>query len=238
MPEVEYSTVVAAPVERVWEYVEDLNRWCHLMVGYEALEIIDDRHSVWTLRGDVGILSREVKVQVDITEWIPRERVSFVVNGLTERLDGSGAFLMQRASDGGDGPGAPGATGEQRSGTPGSASIAAQRGPSVFRRLQSSIARSILRRLGRKAAKRRAALQAAAGTGPAASAPASPSAGSPGAPTSGAPASEATGSAYLTFQLRVRPLGPMAPMLEVLMAPMLEPAAKDLADGIRAAVET
>jgi hypothetical protein len=29
----------------------------------------------------------------------------------------------------------------------------------------------------------------------------------------------------------------MAPMLELLMAPMLEPAAQDLADGIRKAVE-
>ncbi|MDT4892361.1 MAG: hypothetical protein QOE97_1396 [Pseudonocardiales bacterium] len=209
MPEVEYATTVAAPVERVWDYVEDLNQWCHLMIGYQSLEIIDDRRSIWTLRGDVGILTREVRIQVDITEWIPRDRVMFVVTGISERLEGGGAFLMAREGDlAGESPGAhvPATLPARRNG--------------IVRRMRFAIVRAMLRRLGRKAAKAHAARVEAAPP-----------------PSPARVAASSTESSRLTFQLRVSPLGPMAPMLDLLMSPMLEPAAQDLADGIRAAVE-
>jgi carbon monoxide dehydrogenase subunit G len=221
MPEVEYATIVAAPVDRVWSYVEDLTNWCHLMVGYKALEIVDDRRSIWTLRGDVGILTREVRIQVDITEWVPRERVRFVVTGLTERLEGGGAFLMEP----GDEPSThePAAAGAEDGGRPAAATREPQR-DGLLRRLRFAIARAILRRVGRKAAAARAAAQAPVGTTSAAAPKPSP-------------ASFATDeTSRLVFQLRVSPLGPMAPMLELLMAPMLEPAAQNLADGIKEAV--
>jgi hypothetical protein len=231
MPEVEYATTVAAPVERVWAYVEDLNQWCHLMIGYEALEIIDDRHSVWTLRGDVGILTREVKVAVEITEWIPRERVTFVVTGITERLEGGGAFLMAAVPDGSepDADGGPG-TGDSAAG---STSVAETPRPKKLG-LRFRIARAILRRVGRKAAKAQAAQAAAR-----AERAATPATTAPVAVNTVNPAhAPAVGSSRLTFELRISPLGPMAPMLDLLMSPMLEPAAHDLADGIRAAVES
>jgi carbon monoxide dehydrogenase subunit G len=210
MPEVEYTATVNAPLDRVWNYVEDLNQWCHLMIGFQALEIVDERRSIWTLHGDVGILTREVRVQVDITEWLPRDRVTFVVTGITERLEGGGAFLMAAgdASDGADGDGV--------------ATRATKRGR--WRRLRFRIARALLRRVGRKAAGAQAAARAATDAT---------------AVTTAQPAQAASGgeTTQLTFQLRVSPRGPMAPMLDLLMAPMLEPAAQDLADGIRAAVE-
>jgi carbon monoxide dehydrogenase subunit G len=191
---------IGAPVERVWAYVEKLPNWAPFMVGFQKLQLVDDRRSIWTLRGDVGILSREVDIQADITLWEPLRRVEFTVTGLTERLTGAGSFVLEPA--GGQGPAA------------GSASppAAARRIP-LLRRLRRAVARFLLRRVM--------------------SPPAQPPA--PAAP--GPPAAAGGPGAALTFHLKISPGGPMAPMLELLMAPMLEPAAEDLAEGIRKALQ-
>ncbi|MCW2572158.1 MAG: hypothetical protein JWO88_2216, partial [Frankiales bacterium] len=199
--------------------VENLNNWCHLMVGFQSLDIVTDRQSVWTLRGDVGILSREVKVQVDITEWLPLDRVEFTVLGITERLDGAGSFVLRRSRDA-DAPASAG------SGHAAAEAVPVDR-PSLLRRLRFALVRRILKRVGRKAAGRAAsaAPSTATATGPS------------NVTTVLPPRVGADEQSRLEFQLRVSPGGPMAPMLELLMAPMLEPAAQDLADGIRKAVE-
>ena len=210
MPEVEYVTTVDAPLDRVWDFVQDMNRWGHLLVGFQSVEIIDDRQSIWTLKGDVGILTREVRMQVDITEWLPNERVSFTLTGITERLDGAGTFLMAEA-----GTAAPASA--ESAPVPAPVPSAPKVGP--FKRLQRAMARAMFRRIRKRAGRHAAAPAPTPGRDPLPTA------------ATGGPVSE------LTFRLRVSPLGPMAPMLELLMEPMIEPAAQDLADGIRAAVE-
>ena len=224
MPEVGYTTVVAAPVERVWDYVQDLHNWCELMVGYQALDIVDDRRSIWTLRGDVGILSREVKIQVDITEWLPLERVTFVVTGITERLEGAGAFILQPVGAD-DEPAAP--IDPAAPATANSTAPEPQKKDSLLRRARFAVVRLILRRVGRKALRARESMQAASSSSAAVSNATAPA----------TPGNTSGGRSRLEFQLRVSPSGPMAPMIEVLMSPMLEPAAIDLADGIRKAVD-
>jgi carbon monoxide dehydrogenase subunit G len=226
MPDVGYTTVVAAPVERVWDYVEDLNNWSHLMVGFQELKIVDDRQSIWTLRGDVGILSREVKIQVDITDWLPHDRVTFVVTGLTERLDGAGSFILQRLADGDSAEAtATSDASPTGDGMPSSSRSPAAR-PGLLRRWRFAFARWILRRLSRKSVANRARSAAEV-----------PSSSPSATHVTPVPAGGTAQRSRLEFQLRVSPLGPMAPMLELLMSPMLEPAAQDLADGIRKAVE-
>lgn len=204
MPEVEYVTTVDASLDRVWDFVQDMRKWGHLLVGFQSVEILDDRQSIWTLKGDVGILTREVRIQVDITEWIPNERVSFELTGITEGIDGSGTFLM----------------------APVDSSAIVDQPPSaappklgIFKRLQRAFARALLRRIDRRSSR-----------------PAPPAA-RPDVAQRADRASAGGPASQLSFRLRVSPLGPMAPMLEVLMEPMIEPAAQDLADGIRAAVE-
>jgi carbon monoxide dehydrogenase subunit G len=199
MPEIEHSVRIDAPVERVWAYVEKLPNWAPLMIGFQKLQLVDDRRSIWTVRGDVGILSREVDIQADITLWEPLQRVEFTVTGLTERLTGQGSFVLEPAGE--QGPAAGSA----------SPQAATPRVP-LLRRLRMAVARFLLRRVMSSPARR----SAPAGPGPAA-------AGGPGS--------------VLTFRLRVSPGGPMAPMLELLMGPMLEPAAEDLAEGIRKALQ-
>ena len=53
----------------------------------------------------------------------------------------------------------------------------------------------------------------------------------------GANAGPGAGMAKLTFRLRVDPGGPMAPMVNALMKPMMLPAAEDLANRIMATLE-
>lgn len=218
MIEAEYSIELALPPEDIWRYVEVIPNWAPLVVGFQKLELVDDRRSRWTLRGDVGILARDVEIQADITRWEPPAHAEFQLTGVTERLSGQGTFHLTPLPDaagrepagGGPGPvaGSPGATatGQARPETGG-----------LLRRIQFALAGLVLRRLRRR-------------LGPPA---ASPAGGGP-APAAPGPGG---GSCRLTFRLEMAPGGPMAPMFELLMRPMVEPAAQDFLQGLRQALE-
>jgi carbon monoxide dehydrogenase subunit G len=94
MPEVEYTTTMALSRELVWDFVKDMNHWAPMLTGYQKHEILDEKDSVWTLKGDVGILSRVVKLQAHVTEWIDRDKVAFTLTGLNEKVDGGGELVM------------------------------------------------------------------------------------------------------------------------------------------------
>ena len=94
MPEVEYTTTMALSRELVWDFVKDMNNWAPMLTGYQTHEILDETDSLWTLKGDVGILSRVVKLRAHVTEWIDQERVSFTLTGLNEKVDGGGVLVM------------------------------------------------------------------------------------------------------------------------------------------------
>jgi len=94
MPEVVYSKSVPASRERIWEYVKDMDNWAPFIMGYQSHEQKDDRHSIWTVKGEMGVLARTVVFDVKITEWLPLQRVSFSLEGVTEKCDGGGSFLI------------------------------------------------------------------------------------------------------------------------------------------------
>lgn len=232
MPDVTYTTEIDAAAQRVWDYVEDFDNWAHLMIGYQKYELVDERQSLWTLRGDVGILSRAVDIRVDITEWVPPSRVDFVVTGVTERLSGSGSFLLEAVSVDTPPAAEPAAaepSAAEATPTPVAAPVPpAKRG--LLDRLRLAFGRFVLRRLRRRQLPPAAPTTEPAPTPEPVAAPAS----EPAPATVSTPSGDRS---RLTFQLEVRPGGPMAPMLELLMSPMLEPAAEDLALGIRRALE-
>ncbi len=99
MPEVTYETVMRLPVDTVWRFVEDMNNWAPFLTGYQKHEIKTDTNSQWTLKGDVGILSRTVELDVNITEWVEQERVAFTLVGLNEMVEGGGLFLLGPLAD-------------------------------------------------------------------------------------------------------------------------------------------
>jgi carbon monoxide dehydrogenase subunit G len=97
VPEVEYTTTVGLPREAVWDFVKDMNNWAPYLTGYQTHEVLSDTDSVWTLKGDVGVLARVVKLKAHVTEWNGPQRVSFTLTGLNEQVDGEGTLEMAAA---------------------------------------------------------------------------------------------------------------------------------------------
>lgn len=97
MPEISYTTTMKAPRSEVWEFVQDMNNWAPFTRGYQTHEVINDRESLWTVKGDLGPISRVTKFHVTITEWIEGEKVAFIVKGLNEPINGLGAITIADA---------------------------------------------------------------------------------------------------------------------------------------------
>jgi carbon monoxide dehydrogenase subunit G len=96
MPEVEYVTTMKLAPEAVWEFVKDMNNWAPFLTGYQKHVIENETDSVWTLKGDVGVLSRTVELRAHVTEWNGPEKVSFTLKGLNEVVEGGGTLLIQK----------------------------------------------------------------------------------------------------------------------------------------------
>jgi len=96
MPEVTYKTTMNLPVHAVWDFVKDMNNWAPFLTGYQKHEIVDECDSIWTLKGDVGVLSRIVELKAHVTEWAGPERVTFTLTGLNEQVEGGGTLFMSR----------------------------------------------------------------------------------------------------------------------------------------------
>ena len=96
MAEIEYSTSARLPVESIWDFVQDMDNWATFLTGYQGHEKHGEQDSLWTLKGDVGVLQRRVQFRVKVTEWDGPERVSFELEGVNEPMSGSGTFTMGR----------------------------------------------------------------------------------------------------------------------------------------------
>ena len=98
MPEVAYTTEMRLPLDDVWAFVSDMNNWAPFLTGYQKHEILDATDSLWTLKGEVGILSRIVELRAHVTEWVEPQRVSFTLTGINEAVDGGGTLILRRAT--------------------------------------------------------------------------------------------------------------------------------------------
>ena len=96
MAEVEFTTTAKLPVQTIWTFVSEMDNWAPLLTGYQTHEKQNDNDSVWTLKGDLGSLTRTVKFQVNVTEWAGPERVTFELKALNEAIEGAGEFVMER----------------------------------------------------------------------------------------------------------------------------------------------
>ena len=192
MAEAEYSTTANLSADTIWAFVQDMDNWATYVVGYQSHEQHDDRHSTWTLKGDVGMLTRMLTFEVHITEWSGPERVRFTLKGTNEMVGGEGCFTLEPA-------------GPEAAST--SAAVVPAARPWWLRWLES-IARFFYRWRHGTAER---------------------------APESAAP--PGTARTRLTFQLRLEPGGPMAPMINALITPLLMPAAEDLANQIMGHLE-
>jgi carbon monoxide dehydrogenase subunit G len=187
--EASYSTTTWVPGERVWAFVEDMDHWARFVTGYQSHEKKNERESVWTLKGDLGVMSRTLTFRVLITEWNGPSQVRFQLTGVNEPMSGEGAFTIER-----DGAQPAASTLPEP----------ARRRGMLFRVFEAFF-RRLLGRLGGRVERE---------------AP---------APTSGV--------TRLSFALRLDPGGPMAPMVNAMIKPLMLPAAEDLANRILAHLE-
>jgi len=202
--EARYTTSTRVPAGQVWDFVQDMDHWARFVMGYQAHQKNSDTESVWTLKGDLGVMSRTLTFEVLITEWNGPSQVRFTLRGVNEPMSGGGAFTIEPAAAEASVAGA----GEiVAAGATAPAPAPAPRKGLLMRWLEA-LARWFLRLLGGRAQRE---------------APPAPGAGGAGS--------------RLSFELRIDPGGPMAPMVNAMIKPLLLPAAEQLADRILAHLE-
>jgi carbon monoxide dehydrogenase subunit G len=188
LPQVSYTTILGRAISPVWDFVQDMNNWASFVTGYKKHEQQSDTDSVWTVRGDVGMLSREVQLQVHIAEWVDAERVRFQLKGVNEAVQGEGCLTIRPLSAGD------------------ALEVIPKKRFFLFRWMDRLFSFFYRRKHG-------------------------------SVQRSGV-AAEAKDRCELTFTLSMNAQGPMGPMVNVMLAPLLRPAAEDLANRIAAALET
>jgi carbon monoxide dehydrogenase subunit G len=156
MPEVEYKTTMRLQPEQVWEFVRDMNNWAPFLTGYQKHEIESETDSVWTLKGDVGVLSRTVRMRAHVTEWNGPERVAFTLVGLDEVVEGGGTLTIAKPN----GPAEAGATSAMGAST----AIDKPIKLGLWRRLVNAIFRWMFRRMHGEGPKRIASKAGEAGS--------------------------------------------------------------------------
>ncbi len=203
-----HSTEIDVSVDQTWEYLAEFDNWAPFVVGFMKLRRVDAETTVWTLKGDVGVLSREVDLEVKILEWTAPHRAVFSITGVVEQLTGTGSFEVTA-------PAAEGSLEDTEA-----VKTPVEPKPSLRKRFERWFA---LRLLGRARKASGGGVRSAARTD------------SPDEPR--VRPSDPAERCMLTFALEVTPGGPMAPMVEMLMRPLLEPAAEDLSTQIRQGIE-
>jgi carbon monoxide dehydrogenase subunit G len=100
MIETEQSASIVAPIDRVWDYVQDIRRWANLFPGCQECAVHDEHDSRWILKVGAGGLVRTVTVLVHVDEWAGPERVSFSFKLQGDPVEGSGAYIAERRGPG------------------------------------------------------------------------------------------------------------------------------------------
>ena len=100
MEKINYTVTVEIPLNVMWEFICDFDNWAPMIKGYESHEKIDEKQSIWMIRGEFGAFSRLTKFKNNITEWVEKERVSFEMTGVNEPVTGGGSVVLKPMEDG------------------------------------------------------------------------------------------------------------------------------------------
>jgi carbon monoxide dehydrogenase subunit G len=93
MPAITESVTVDAPLGQTWDFVKVMQNWAELLPGFEGMTVLSETDSEWKVRGDVGILTKLVTMQVHITDWADLAHVKFSVVCKEEPLTATGALI-------------------------------------------------------------------------------------------------------------------------------------------------
>lgn len=96
MIETEQTVLIEAPIEQVWDFARDMERWANLMPGMREFTVLNEDDSRWTLKVGVGGLVRTVNVLVHVDKWDGPGRVSFFYKLEGDPVSGGGSYLATR----------------------------------------------------------------------------------------------------------------------------------------------
>ncbi|PIC74263.1 CoxG family protein [Sporosarcina sp. P17b] len=99
MPNSTKEIKVAATSQQVWSFLIDVDQWAPLIPGYIEHEKSNDQQFKWKFRADLGVIQKNIVMQVDITEQAEHSKVAFTLEGLNENLEGNGSFQVEDAID-------------------------------------------------------------------------------------------------------------------------------------------
>ena len=95
MPQGTHTVELPLNIETIWGFVHDMNNWAPLVPGYIEHEILSERQSTWSFKGDLGFMKKKVKLKIDIKEWKEPTQVTFDLTGLSDNFNGGGYFLAE-----------------------------------------------------------------------------------------------------------------------------------------------
>ncbi len=99
MPSGMHQIELDIPIQNIWDFVKDMDKWAPLVPGYMEHEKLNEKQSTWKFKGDVGVISKMISLRVDITKWQEPTTVTFDLKGLTENVKGGGYFEAEALSD-------------------------------------------------------------------------------------------------------------------------------------------
>ncbi len=99
MPNGIHTIELPVAIDKIWNFVSDMNKWAPLVPGYIEHEILSDRQSTWAFKGDLGFMKKTVKLKIDIKEWIEPTKVTFDLTGLSDNFGGNGYFEAETVND-------------------------------------------------------------------------------------------------------------------------------------------
>lgn len=100
MPEAVKCIEVTQDIDSLWVFVSDLRNWAPCMPGYQSMELVNEKESLWRLKGDVGIFKRVVPFIVRIHEMAAPSRIHFTLSGKGEPVEGGGTYTAEALEPG------------------------------------------------------------------------------------------------------------------------------------------
>lgn len=94
-----HSVELDTPITTIWDFVSDMNNWAPLVPGYVDHQMVDERHSIWKVHGDIGVMERTVSLNIHIIEWKAPNLIVFQVSTRNGTCKGEGYFQAEAISE-------------------------------------------------------------------------------------------------------------------------------------------
>lgn len=97
MPQYKETWTVKTPSDKCWAFFSDLKNLASCMPGFIKLDIVDEKTQIWTIEVEVSRMKREATFKGIIDEMRPPSYAKFSLDGISEKLKGSGTASVEPA---------------------------------------------------------------------------------------------------------------------------------------------